>query len=45
MLSLQSDNPSSGATNLMFGSSNWAWITSPDQASQATMLPAERSCR
>ena len=39
MLSLQSDSPSSGTTNLMSGLSNWAWITSPDQASQATMLP------
>ena len=43
MLSAQRDSPSSGVTNLMSGLSNWAWMTSPDQASQATMLPAARS--
>ena len=43
MLSLQIDSPSSGVTNLMSGFSNWAWMTSPDQASQATMFPAARS--
>ena len=32
-----------GVTNLMSGFSNWSWMTSPDQASQARMFPAARS--
>ncbi len=45
MLSAQSDSPSSGVTNLMSGLSDWAMITSPDQASQASVFPDARSLR
>ena len=43
MLSDQSITPDSGVTNWIFSSSKPSWITSPDQAMQATMSPLASS--